>query len=46
MKSLKALNLYFNKVYYLELDCNVLLNGRTLYDDDELDDWSIDPPDE
>ena len=46
MKSLKALNLYFNKIYYLELDCAVLLNGRTLYDDDELDDWSIDPPDE
>ena len=46
MKSLKALNLYFNKIYYLELDCAVLLNGRTLYDDDDFVDWSIDPPDE
>ena len=46
MKSLKALNLYFNKIYYLDLDCAVLLNGRTLYDDDDFDDWSIDPPDE
>ena len=46
MKSLKALNLYFNKIYYLELDCAVLLNGRTLYDDDDFDDWAIDPPDE
>ena len=43
LNSLKALNLYFNKIYYLELDCVVLMNGRTLYDDDEMDNNMLEP---